>query len=49
MHFADVAYWALNLEAPLNVTATGGRWMVDDNAETPDTLEAVYESPINSC
>jgi predicted dehydrogenase len=44
-HYADVAYWALNLEAPLSVTATGGRWMVDDNAETPDTMEAVYEFP----
>ncbi len=44
-HFTDVAYWALDLQAPKNVTAVGGRWTADDNAETPDTLEVVYEYP----
>jgi predicted dehydrogenase len=44
-HYADVAYWALDLHAPLTATATGGRWMVDDNGETPDTMEVVYEFP----
>ncbi|WP_321478150.1 Gfo/Idh/MocA family oxidoreductase [uncultured Paludibaculum sp.] len=44
-HYADVAYWALDLKAPKNVSAAGGRWLVDDNAETPDTLEVLYEYP----
>jgi predicted dehydrogenase len=44
-HFADVAYWALDLRAPKNVSAAGGRWLADDNAETPDTMEVVYEYP----
>jgi predicted dehydrogenase len=44
-HYADVAYWALDLQAPKNVTAAGGRWLTDDNAETPDTLEVLYEYP----
>lgn len=44
-HYADVAYWALDLKAPKSVSATGGRWIVDDNAETPDSLEVVYEYP----
>ncbi len=44
-HFADVAYWALDLQAPKNISAAGGRWAVDDNAETPDTLEVLYEYP----
>jgi len=44
-HYADVAYWALNLHAPENVTASGGRWAVDDNAETPDIMEVVCEYP----
>lgn len=44
-HYADVAYWALDLQAPQNVAATGGRWLSDDNAETPDTLEVLYEYP----
>ena len=44
-HYADVAFWALDLQAPKSVSAAGGRWLVDDSAETPDTLEALYEFP----
>jgi predicted dehydrogenase len=44
-HYTDVAYWALDLKAPKNVAAAGGRWMADDNAETPDVMEVVYEYP----
>ncbi len=44
-HYADIAYWALDLQAPKNVSAAGGRWLADDNAETPDTLEVLYEYP----
>ncbi len=44
-HYADVAYWALDLQAPKSVSAMGGRWAVDDNAETPDIFEATYEYP----
>jgi predicted dehydrogenase len=44
-HYADVAYWALDLQAPKTVSAGGGRWIADDNAETPDTFEALYEFP----
>jgi len=44
-HFTDVAYWALELADPLTISATGGRWMADDNAETPDTMEVVYQYP----
>jgi len=44
-HFTDVAYWALDLQAPKSVSAAGGRWLLDDNAETPDTFEVLYEYP----
>ena len=44
-HYADVAYWALDLKAPNSVTAAGGRWVSDDNAETPDVIELMYEYP----
>jgi len=44
-HYADVVYWALDLKAPKSVSAAGGRWLLDDNAETPDTLEVLYEYP----
>lgn len=46
-HYADLAYWALDLKAPLAVSAAGGRWMAKDNAETPDVLEVLYEYPNN--
>lgn len=42
-HYADVAYWALELKAPQAVSAAGGRWLAGDNAETPDVFEAVFE------
>jgi hypothetical protein len=44
-HHTDVAYWALDLKAPQSVSATGGRWAVDDNGETPDTMEVLCEYP----
>jgi predicted dehydrogenase len=44
-HYTDVAYWALDLQAPKNVSAAGGRWLAQDNAETPDVLEVLYEYP----
>ncbi len=44
-HYTDLVYWALKLDAPLSVSATGGRWSNDDNGETPDTFDALYEYP----
>jgi predicted dehydrogenase len=44
-HYTDVAVWALDLKAPTSISATGGRWGVDDAAETPDTLEVVCDYP----
>ncbi len=46
-HITDVAFWALDLGDPLTVSATGGRWLHDDNAETPDVLEVVMKFPDN--
>ena len=44
-HITDLVYWALDLKAPKSVAAVGGRYLNDDNAETPNMLEAVYEYP----
>jgi len=46
-HYSDVAYWALDLTAPITVSATGGRWVADDNCETPDVMEVLYQYPGN--
>ncbi len=44
-HITDLVYWALDLKAPLSVAAAGGRYLSDDNAETPNVMELVYEYP----
>ena len=44
-HITDVAYWALDLKAPKSVVATGRRELTDDNAETPNFMDLVYEYP----
>jgi predicted dehydrogenase len=44
-HIFDVTAWALDLKAPRAVTAVGGRFFVNDETETPDTLEALIEYP----
>ncbi len=42
-HIVDPIHWAMDVEAPETITATGGRFALDDNAETPDSLEVLYE------
>ena len=44
-HFLDFTHAALGHEAPLAVTAMGGRLAIDDNREIPDTLEALWTYP----
>ncbi|HJZ97162.1 MAG TPA: Gfo/Idh/MocA family oxidoreductase [Candidatus Solibacter sp.] len=44
-HYTDVVHWALDLGAPHTVSAAGGRWGVDDMAETPDMIEVVCQYP----
>jgi len=44
-HIVDLPVWALDLKAPISVTATGGRYYINDETETPDMVEAVLEYP----
>lgn len=44
-HYLDMIHWALGVEAPQFVTALGGKFIVKDNREIPDTLEVVYQYP----
>lgn len=44
-HITDVAYWALGLQAPISVSAVGAKRFHDDNTETPDCLDVLYEFP----
>ncbi len=44
-HYLDFTHWALGQDAPLAVTAMGGKLAIDDNREIPDTLEALWTYP----
>jgi predicted dehydrogenase len=42
-HYLDVIQWALGQVAPKSVMAMGGKYVMEDNREIPDTMEAVWE------
>ncbi len=42
-HIVDLVHWAMEVDAPRTISATGGRYARNDNAEVPDTLEVTYE------
>ena len=45
VHHVDVVHWALGQDAPLMVSAGGGKFVLKDARETPDTLDALIEYP----
>jgi predicted dehydrogenase len=45
VHLLDVVHWAMGVDAPKTVSAFGGRYVLDDNGEIPDTFEAIFEYP----
>jgi predicted dehydrogenase len=44
-HALDVVHWVLDLKAPHAVTSVGGRFSLQDNGETPDQQDALFEYP----
>jgi len=49
VHLLDVVQWAMNVEYPQAVSASGGKFYLQDNRETPDTLAVTYEYPTFLC
>ncbi|MGD0225289.1 MAG: Gfo/Idh/MocA family oxidoreductase [Terriglobia bacterium] len=47
-HYIDFSHWLLGHDAPLAVTAMGGKYAVEDNREIPDTLEVIWSYPGNT-
>ena len=45
VHYMDAIQWALGHDAPLAVTAMGGKLVIEDNREIPDTLEVLWTYP----
>ena len=45
VHLNDIALWALDQKGPKAVSAAGGIFTTDDDRDTPDTLQIVYDFP----
>jgi predicted dehydrogenase len=45
IHGIDVARWGLGVDAPSSVSSGGGKFVFDDDQETPDTQIATWEFP----
>jgi predicted dehydrogenase len=43
VHLNDIVLWALDSKGPKSVYTAGGILTTDDNRDTPDTLQVVYE------
>jgi predicted dehydrogenase len=44
-HALDIAHWVLGAKGPRAVMSMGGRFCLQDNGETPDTQDALFEYP----
>ena len=44
-HLIDIVHWAMDVDAPSSVFAYGTKYCIQDNRETPDNLEVLYEYP----
>ena len=47
IHEIDKARWGLGVTHPAKVTAIGGKFMFDDDQETPNTISAAYEFDVD--
>jgi predicted dehydrogenase len=45
VHLNDIVLWAMRVRAPLSVHATGGKYDMRDNSDTPDVLDVHYQYP----
>jgi predicted dehydrogenase len=44
-HEMDVVHWAMQVNGPRAVSSSGGRFALEDDGETPDTQDAIFEYP----
>jgi predicted dehydrogenase len=44
-HHFDIVLWYMDVEGPNAVNTSGGRFVLQDDGETPDTLDVTYEFP----
>jgi predicted dehydrogenase len=44
-HSIDIVQWAMRMKGPTAVSSSGGRFVLEDDGETPDTQDALFEYP----
>jgi predicted dehydrogenase len=44
-HQIDIVQWAMRVKGPSAVASSGGRFVLQDDGETPDTQDALFEYP----
>jgi predicted dehydrogenase len=49
VHLLDIVQWALDADAPQTVSTMGGKLVLKDNRQTPDTLQATFRYPSFVC
>jgi len=45
VHYCDAMRWVMAEEAPISISAHGGRFAIDDDRTIPDTMEVIFEMP----
>lgn len=45
IHLQDIVMWTMDTPDPVSVAAFGGKYLIDDDRDTPDTLEVLFEFP----
>jgi predicted dehydrogenase len=45
IHLLDIVQMAFNETAPIAITSLGGKYYLQDNTETPDTLQVTFQYP----
>ncbi|MHB1034917.1 MAG: Gfo/Idh/MocA family protein [Pirellulales bacterium] len=45
VHHIDIILWAMRVAAPTAIACSGGKFVVNDLADTPDTVEASWKFP----
>jgi predicted dehydrogenase len=49
VHLLDIVQWAMGTDAPDVVSTHGGKLVLEDNRQTPDTLQATFRYPDFVC
>jgi predicted dehydrogenase len=45
IHLLDIVQWAMKVDGPAAISASGSKFYLRDNSDTPDTLQVTFEYP----